>query len=232
MEDLKALINARVEAGAILTKKLVMKSVNFGERDDNGRSTAIVRVSQKVPNMVQVTQQMIDKANEDAEHYESLVAGLKGEEKAEAQAKAAEVRTYADSLTLGDWIPGMTDVIFSSNYELLAILRNNPQTAQIADLCANSDELLKSIYSYAIASDLSEPVVSGQLYNSIFSDNTSVVNNNTIYHTFFNVKFDDEALDFINDLKREYRRELLKQAMSASKDKKKNRRSSEEDSDD
>lgn len=232
MEDLKALINARVEAGAVVTKKLTMKSVNFGERDDNGRSTAIVRVSQKVPNMVQVNQAMIDKAIADAEHYESLVAGLTGEAKAEAQAKAAEVRAYADSLELNAWIPGMTDVIFSSNYELLAILRNNPQTAQIADLCANSDELLKSIYSYAIASDLAEPVVSGQLYNSIFSDNTSVVNNNTIYHTFFNVKFDDEALDFIDELKREYRRELLKQAMSASKDKKKSRRSSEEDDED
>lgn len=232
MNDLKELINARVEAGAVVTKKLIMKSVNFGERDDNGRSTAIVRVSQKVPNRVQITQQMIDQAIADAKHYESLVAGLTGEEKAEAQAKAAEVRVYADSLELNAWIPGMTDVIFSSNYELLAILRNNPQTAQIADLCANSDELLKSIYSYAIVSDLAEPVVSGQLYNSIFSDNTSVVNNNTIYHTFFNVKFDDEALDFIDELKREYRRELLKQAMSASKDKKKNRRSSEEDSDD
>lgn len=232
MNDLKELINARVEAGAVITKKLTMKSVNFGERDDNGRSTAIIRVSQKVPNMVQVNQQMIDKATADAEHYESLVAGLEGEEKAEAQAKAAEARAYADSLEINAWIPGMTDVIFSSNYELLAILRNNPQTAQIADLCANSDELLKSIYSYAVTSDLAEPVVSGQLYNSIFSDNTSVVNNNTIYHTFFNVRFDDEAFDFIDELKREYRRELLKQAMSASKDKKKTRRSSEEDSDD
>lgn len=232
MEDLKALITARVDNGAVVTKKLTMKSVNFGERDDNGRSTAIIRVNQKVPNMVQVNQAMIDKATEDAEHYESLVAGLKGEEKAEAQAKAAEARAYADSLELNAWVPGMTDVIFSSNYELLAILRNNPQTAQIADLCANSDELLKSIYSYAIASDLAEPVVAGATYNSIFSDNTSVVVNNTIYHTFFNVKFDDEALDFIDELKREYRRELLKQAMSASKDKKKSRRSSEDDDED
>lgn len=232
MEDLKALINARVDNGAVVTKKLIMKSVNFGERDDNGRSTAIIRVNQKVPNMVQVNQQMIDKANEDADHYENLIAGLSGDAKVEAQAKAAEVRAYADSLELNTWIPGTTDIIFSSNYELLAILRNNPQTAQIADLCANSDDLLKSIYSYAITSDLAEPVVSGQLYNSIFSDNTNVVNNNTIYHTFFNVKFDDEALDFIDELKREYRRELLKQAMSASKDKKKSRRSSEDDNED
>lgn len=232
MEDLKALINARVDNGAVVTKKLIMKSVNFGERNDNGRSTAIIRVSQKVPNMVQVNQQMIDKANEDADYYESLIAGLSGDAKAEAKAKAAEVRAYADSLELNAWVSGMTDVIFSSNYELLAILRNNPQTAQIADLCSNSDELLKSIYSYALCSDLAEPVVAGQLYNSIFSDNTDVVNNNTIYHTFFNVKFDDEALDFIDELKREYRRELLKQAMFASKDKKKSRRSSEEDSND
>ena len=231
MKDLKELINARVEAGAVVPKKRIMKSVNFCEKDDNGRSTAIIHVSSKVPNMVQVNQAMIDKAISDAEHYESLVAGLKGEAKAEAQAKAVEVRAYADSLELNTWIPGMTDVIFSSNYELLAILRNNPQTAQIADLCANSDELLKSIYFYAIASDLAEPVASGSKYKSIFSDNESIVNNNTIYHTFFNVKFDDEALDFIDELKREYRRELLKQAMSASKDKKKSR-SSDEDSDD
>lgn len=229
MEDLKALINARVDNGAVVTKKLIMKSVNFGERDNNDRSTAIVRVSQKVPNMVQVNQAMIDKATADAEHYESLVAGLTGDAKAEAKAKAAEARAYADSLELNAWVPGMTDVIFSSNYELLAILRNNPQTAQIADLCANSDELLKNIYSYAVASDLAEPVTEGSTYNSIFSDNVSIVTNTSIYHTFFNVKFDDEALDFIDELKREYRRELLKQAMSASKDKKKTRRSSEED---
>ena len=232
MEDLKALINARVDNGGIITKKLIMKSVNFGNRDDNGRSTAVIRVNQKVPNMVQVTQQMIDKANEDAEHYESLIVGLSGEEKAEAQAKAAEFRAYADSLELNAWIPGQTDVIFSSNYELLAILRNNPQTAQIADIFANSDKLLKCIYSYATASDLAEVVVEGQLYNSIFSDNTSVVNKNSIYHTFFNVKFNDEALDFIDELKKEYRKELLKQAMSASNDKKKIRRAIEDDDED
>ena len=231
MNDLKALINARVEAGAIVTKKLIMKSVKCGDRDDNGRSTAIVRVSQKVPNMVQVNQQMIDKATADAEHYESLVAGLTGDAKAEAKAKAAEARAYADNLELNAWIPGMTDVIFSSNYELLAILRNNPVTAQIADLCANCDKLLETIYSYAVSSDLAEPVIAGAVYNSIFSENTSVVNNNTIYHTFFNVKFDDEALDFIDELKREYRRELLKQAMSAPKENKKNRRSEEDNED-
>ena len=68
MEDLKALINARVDNGAIVPKKLTMKPVNFGEKDDNGRSTAIIRVSQKVPNMVQGNQAMVGKATADADH--------------------------------------------------------------------------------------------------------------------------------------------------------------------
>lgn len=229
MADIKAMIKERVENGATLVNNAIIKSISFGDIDNNDRCTAIIRLNRRIPAMVPVTQQIIDSAEEKAIAAENA-AKVRGASD-EVKETAASARAYADSLVVGEYILGESDVIFSSNYELLGIIRNNAKTAGIADVLAESLKLLKTVFLWGNTSILCDPVIEGQLYQGVFSTTTSVVERNSIFHTLLNVKFHEEAEDLLEELKRDYRKLLLQQAMEKMKKDKKDRRSRDRDDD-
>lgn len=229
MADIKSLIQERVERGGTIANKVVIRNVAFGEEDNNGRSTAIVHLNQRVPRMLKIDAAYVAKAEEKAVAAENAakISGASDDVKAEA----IKLREYCNSLVIGEWYVGESDVIFVSNFELFGIIRNDVRTAAIADILITSNDLLKQVFIWATCSVLSEPISEGELYQGLFSENVSVVKRNSIFHTLLNLKFNEEAEDVIADLKADYRKMLLKEAMKKMRGGKK-RRSRDRDDDD
>lgn len=231
MADIKALINERVNNGAEVVNGVVCRYITIGDANDAGSKSVAMHLEKKVKGMIPVTQSMIDAAEDAAEAAEK--AAKKSGATQEDKDKAVELRTYADSLELGSRVVGMTDTIWVTTFDLLAILRNDPRYAQIADVVANADdEMLKMIWTYPTINILIEDVVEGQAYNSVYSEKKNVIKNNTVLYTLLKVKFHEESEDLLEDLKRDYRKELLRAAMENMKKGKKKNRSRKEDDDD
>ena len=228
MTDIKSLIAERVNNGAEVVSGVVCRYIVIGDANDTGAKSVAMHLEKKVKGMIRVTQAMIDAAEDAADAAEKAAkkAGATQED------KAVELRTYADSLKLGDYVLGMTDTIWCTTFDLLAILRNNPHYCQIADVvAAYDDKMLQMIYSYPTINILIEDVVEGQLYHSIYSEKNNVIKNNTVLYTILKVNFHEEAEDLLEELKRDYRKMLLQQAMEKMKQGKRDRRSRKDDDD-
>ena len=232
MADIKALINERVNNGAEVVNGIVCRYITIGDVNDAGAKSVAMHLEKKVKGMIPVTQSMIDAA-EDAADAADKVAKKTGATQ-EDKDKAVELRTYADSLELDSRVVGMTDTIWCTTFDLLAILRNDPRYAQISDVVANADdEMLKIIWKYPIINILIEDVIKDQAYNSVYDEKNRIIKNNTVLYTLLKVKFHEETEDFLEDLKRDYRKELLKQAIeNMKKGKKKNRKEDDDDAED
>ena len=229
MADIKSLIAERVNNGCEVVNGVVCRYITIGDANDAGAKSVAMHLDRKVKGMVTVTQSMIDAA-EDAADAAEKAAKKSG---ATQEDKAVELRTYADSLELGSRVVGMTDTIWVTTFDLLAIIRNDPRYAQIANVVAASDdEMLKMIYSYPKVNILIEDVVEGQLYNSVYTEKQKVIKNNTMLYTLLKVTFHEEAEDLLEELKRDYRKELLRAAMEKMRGGKAKRHSRKEDDDD
>lgn len=231
MADIKSLIAERVNNGAEVVNGIVCRYITIGDANNAGSKSVCMHLDRKVKGMILVTQQMIDAAEDAADAAEK--AAKKAGATQEDKDKAIELRTYADSLEIGGRVVGMTDTIWVTTFDLFAILRNDPRYAQVADVIANSEnEMLRMIYSYPKINVLIEDVVEGQLYNSVYTEKQSVINNNTVLYTLLKVNFHEEAEDLLEELKRDYRKELLRAAMEKMRGgKAKKRRSSKDDDD-
>lgn len=260
MKDTKSIIAARVALGATTVKNVVFENVTVLEEDENGRATVIIRVSKDVPAMVQTSARMIDKAErnlnvlknamDDAvkavetatkkadkitdatKKQEALDTIVPLQEAADAATEAYnEAKADFDAMEEDAWTKGVSNTIFTSNYELLAILRQDPRTVVAAKLAQNAPELLEALFIGAKGSVLCEDVEHDTEYCSPFSENTSPVNNDSVYHTLYGVSLGDEGEDTLDELKREHRKMLLKKALSG-KTASRRRRDDDEDDED
>lgn len=228
MADIKALINERVNNGAEVVNGIVCRYITIGDANDAGSKSVAMHLEKKVKGMIAVTQSMIDAAEDAAEAAEK--AAKKSGATQEDKDNAVELRAYADSLELDSRVVGMTDTIWVTTFDLLAILRNDPRYAQIADVVENADdEMLKMIWTYPTINILIEDVVEGQAYNSVYSEKKNVIKRNSVLYTLLKIKFHEESEDLLEDLKRDYRKELLRAAMEKMKNGKKDRRPRKDD---
>lgn len=237
MKDIKSIISSRVALGAIVTKKCTIRSISLLEKADNGRVPAIIRLNKLVPAMVQVNQQMIDAKNK---HIVELEAAIKAEKDAEKKAtlttELEEEKVWITNHPLDSWFKGERDIIFSSNFDLVAILRQTPKTAFLAKMIVTlieadevdtASDILNEIYSFGTTSVLAEDVRANTEYCSPFSDNVSTVSNDSTYHTLFNVEFGDDGLSFVKQM---HRRHMDK--LAAKLDNISGKKSSRDDDDD
>lgn len=146
MADIKAMIQERVNNGAEVVTNVVCRYITIGDANDAGSKRVGMHLDRKVKGMIPVTQDMIDAAEDAADAAEK--AAKKSGATQEHKDNAIELRSYADSLKLGCRVIGLTDTIWVSSFDLLAILRNSASYAPIADVVASDDQMLKSIYSY------------------------------------------------------------------------------------
>lgn len=235
MKDIKSIISAKVKEGAKTFKGLTIENISPYGEPKKGRQGYILTFNKAVRAMVRAEDVDTDALEAAVAEAEALVAeadanveatksGTADEKKAakdakaEADAKLAEAKAALAAVEDAEYVKGERDFIFVSNYELLGVIKHNPQLRFLYRMAQADETLLEDIYIGSTISVLAEDVVSGEEYVNPFSfdDTSTVVANDSVYHSIYNLVPGDEAQETIEDcraIKRDLRKDLLKEAM-------------------
>lgn len=219
MKDIKSIISAKVKEGAKTFKGLTIENLSPYGEPKKGRQGYILTFNKAVRAMVRAEDVDTDALEAAVAEAEALVAEANDEEsKAEANAKLAEAKAAFAAIEDAEYVKGERDFIFVSNYELLGVIKHNPQLRFLYRMAQADETLLEDIYIGSTISVLAEDVVSGEEYVNPFSfdDTSTVVANDSVYHSIYNLVPGAEAQETIEDcraIKRDLRKDLLKEAM-------------------
>ena len=219
MKDIKSIISAKVKEGAKTFKGLTIENIAPYGEPKKGRQGYILTFNKPVRAMVRAEDVDTDALEAAVAEAEALVAKANDKEaKAEADAKLAEAKAALAAVEDAEYIKGERDFIFVSNYELLGVIKHNPQLRFLYRMAQADETLLEDIYIGSTISVLAEDVVSGEEYVNPFSfdDTSTVVANDSVYHSIYNLVPGAEAQETIEDcraIKRDLRKDLLKEAM-------------------
>lgn len=219
MKDIKSIISAKVKEGAKTFKGLTIENISPYGEPNKGRQGYILTFNKAVCAMVRAEDVDTDALEAAVAAAETLVAEANDKEsKAEANAKLAEAKAALAAVEDAEYIKGERDFIFVSNYELLGVIKHNPQLRFLYRMAQADETLLEDIYIGSTISVLAEDVVSGEEYVNPFSfdDTSTVVANDSVYHSIYNLVPGAEAQETIEDcraIKRDLRKDLLKEAM-------------------
>lgn len=220
MKDIKSIISAKVKEGAKTFKGLTIENIAPYGEPKKGRQGYILTFNKAVRAMVRAEDVDTDALEAAVAEAEALVAKANDEEsKAEANAKLAEAKAALAAVEDAEYVRGERDFIFASNYELLGVIKHNPQLRFLYRMAQADETLLEDIYIGSTISVLAEDVVSGEEYVNPFSfdDTSTVVANDSVYHSIYNLVPGAEAQETIEDcraIKRDLRKDLLKEAMN------------------
>ena len=223
MKDIKSIISAKVKEGAKTFKGLTIENLAPYGEPKNGRQGYILTFNKAVRAMVRAEDVDTDDLEAAVAAAETLVAKANdAESKAEANAKLTEAKAALAAVEDAEYVKGERDFIFVSNYELLGVIKHNPQLRFLYRMAQADETLLEDIYIGSTISVLAEDVVSGEEYVNPFSfdDTSTVVANDSVYHSIYNLVPGAEAQETIEDcraIKRDLRKDLLKEAMKAGK---------------
>lgn len=219
MKDIKSIISAKVKEGAKTFKGLTIENIAPYGEPKKGRQGYILTFNKPVRAMVRAEDVDTDALEAAIAEAEALVAKANdAESKAEADAKLAEAKAALAAVEDAEYVRGERDFIFASNYELLGVIKHNPQLRFLYRMAQADETLLEDIYIGSTISVLAEDVVSGEEYVNPFSfdDTSTVVANDSVYHSIYNLVPGAEAQETIEDcraIKRDLRKDLLKEAM-------------------
>ena len=219
MKDIKSIISAKVKEGAKTFKGLTIENIAPYGEPKKGRQGYILTFNKAVRAMVRAEDVDTDALEAAIAEAEALVAEANNAEaKAEANAKLAEAKAALAAVEDAEYVKGERDFIFVSNYELLGVIKHNPQLRFLYRMAQADETLLEDIYIGSTISVLAEDVVSGEEYVNPFSfdDTSTVVANDSVYHSIYNLVPGAEAQETIEDcraIKRDLRKDLLKEAM-------------------
>lgn len=238
MKDIKSIISAKVKEGAKTFKGLTIENIAPYGEPKKGRQGYILTFNKPVRAMVRAEDVDTDALEAEVAEAEALVAKANDEEsKAEADAKLAEAKAALAAVEDAEYVKGERDFIFVSNYELLGVIKHNPQLRFLYRMAQADETLLEDIYIGSTISVLAEDVVSGEEYVNPFSfdDTSTVVANDSVYHSIYNLVPGAEAQETIEDcraIKRDLRKDLLKEAMKVGRKARKTVVVDDEDSED
>lgn len=247
MKDIKTIIKARVALGGITVKNATIIGITVYEGSDKGRYAVSLRINKDVPAMVKVTQIMIDAANRklaNAKAAHDKAVADKAENVDELKAVLDEATAEVASLELDKFVEGTSTTVWSSNYELNAILRNNPKTAFLAKKLTTigdkggevartiMEDLYMQIFGFSTANVLAEKVIKDQEYMAPFSDRISTVVNDSYYTTLYDFTLGEDAADNVRYLHKKHIAELYNKLDAASTKKKSDDDDDEDDAND
>ena len=247
MKDIKTIIKARVALGGTTIKNATITSVTVYESNSKGRFTCSARINKDVNAMVKVTQAMIDAANRklaNAKAAHDKAVADKAENVDELKAVLDEVTAEVASLELDKYVEGTSQTVWTSNYELNAILRNNPKTAFLAkkltavaelddeDARTIMEDLYNQVFGFSTTNILAEKVIKDQEYMAPFSDRTSTVEHDSFYTTMYDFTLGEDATDNVRYLHKKHIAELYAKLDAASSKKKSNDDDDDNDNDD
>lgn len=254
MKDIKSIISAKVKEGAKAYKGLVVENLAAYGNRKNDRQGYILTLNKPVRAMVRAEDVDTDALEAAIAEAEALVAEADAnveatksgsaaekkaakEAKAEADAKLAEAQAALAAVEDAEYVIGERDVIFVSNFELLGVIKHNPQLRFIHRMAQADETLLEDLYVGSTINVLAEDVKEGEEYVNPFSfaDEGDVVANDSVYHSVYGLIPGIAALEVIQEcreIKRDLRKDLLKEAMKAGRSTRPTAVADDEDSED
>ena len=197
-----------------IVKKCTILDVYVGEvNSDTGCCNVVLSIDKDVPGMVQVTKKYIDGIEEDiAEYNAKLDVETDDEAKALLKEKIADLKAFADSLNFDDWVVGKVNRVFISNFDVIGMLRQSPNTKFLIEPVQADETIIKSLLNQATVNVIAEEVHAGEDYYKPFSNNDVAyeVQHDSVYHSCYNLhlsSYGEEAAadikQIINDITRE-----------------------------
>lgn len=104
----------------------------------------------------------------------------------------------------GTFIKGKTHVVFVSDFNIMAIMKDKRKTAFAAEGCHTNPNRIKVLFSYAKVNLLKQEVEAGQ-YTNPFSTNgkASDLKHDTILYHLVDFELDKEAEEDLKELKKD-----------------------------
>lgn len=111
------------------------------------------------------------------------------------------VEQYAIDKETGEFIIDESNIIFTSNYAISAVIKENPSIAFIGNKLNNNNNLIELLLSGAKIKILQEKVKAGEYKNPFSSsDKYSKLQNDTIINHIVDIELTDFALENVKDI--------------------------------
>ena len=116
--------------------------------------------------------------------------------------KAGKDGVPADADVTSEYVIGLVNVIFVSNFSLIATLREIPDVAFAGNALLESPKRIGVILSGAKINVLQEAVAEGQEYRNPFSDNATptVVKHDSFYNHVFDIRLGEFGKQMVFEL--------------------------------
>lgn len=219
MKDIKSIISAKVKEGAHVYKNVGVENLSPYGEVKNGRQGYIMTLNKPI-------RAMVSTSDVDTTELEEAVMIAKAEveaatdaaTKTAAEAKLAEAQANLAAIENEDYVINERDFIFTSNFELLGVIKHNTQLRFMYKMAQVDESLLEEIYVGSTVNILAEDVIANQEYVNPFrfTNDGKIVLHDSVYHAIYNLIPGDEAMEAVEDcrsIKRELRKDLLKEAM-------------------
>lgn len=199
-----------------IVKKCTILDVYVGDvNPETGVCSVVLNLDKQVPGMVQVTKKYLESIDEDiAEYKAKLAIEVDAEAKSLLKQKIDELKAFADSLNIDDWVEGTVNRVFISNFDVIGMLRQNPETKFLVDAVQADETVIKGLLNQATINVIAERVAEGEEYLKPFSNNDVAyqVPHDSVYHSCYNLRLSDygeEAADNIRSILNDITRERL-----------------------
>lgn len=256
MKDTKTIISAlKKEDGVVVTANVGIKYGRCGDITDKGFGRLSCTLARDVRASVQITTRMIDEADEKATELEEAAAELETvaaaddatdeqkEAAAKAKADAKAARDAVEAMEVDNWIRGENNHTWITTYQLLAMLRDNPETVFLAtyldkhlhsedeDVRAIAGEDMEGLLTGATVTHIAIDVTEGEEYISPFRTTGSdePIENDSVYHEFAQLKLSDIGWDKAEEIREDIRAERRERLRGGNKRSRATRRRSEID---
>lgn len=111
------------------------------------------------------------------------------------------VEQYAIDQETGEFMITESNIIFTSNYAISAVIKENPSIAFIGNKLNNNNNLIELLLSGAKIKILQEKVKAGEYKNPFSSSNKySKLSNDTIINHIIDIELTDFALENVKDI--------------------------------
>lgn len=215
MKSVASIVNAlRKEESVTIVENVTLVGAHVGAVS-NGRCTIALRTGKPVIGMIPVTDELKAKLQAAVDDAEAAVAAADKDSKATAEAALADANLKLEEANKNDYVVGETDVIFTSNYEVMALLRQNPETRFLAKLVDKMPEIVEDLLNEGSVNVICQRVVAGEQYSNPFSEQnkTVLVKNNSVFHNLFQLVMSRFGISYAKQLRKMQMQIMMKEMM-------------------
>lgn len=222
MKTVKQIVSDLKKEGATIVKGCTVLDVYVGEvHPELGVCNVVLNLDKDVPGMVQVTNRYIEELEVNLQNLQDkLDISTDDEEKVILTEKIKALKADIDNLEIDDWVKGTVNRIFISNFDVIGMLRQNPDTRFLIDAVQADETIIKDLLNRAVVNVIAEDVTEGEEYIKPFSNNSTSypVPHDSVYHTCYGLAlshYGEDAANNIRQIMNEITRERIMNKLRA-----------------